>query len=87
MGAYSRPEAAIVACGRQQGFLNQKSRLKSGNLVTLIHPYPIIDGFIIDRKVQIFKYFYNLLIGSFIIILMIIALNCIIPMSCLKFYV
>ena len=35
-GAYSRPEAATVACGRRpQGFMSQKSRLKSGHLVTL----------------------------------------------------
>ena len=36
-GAYSRPEAATVACGRRpQGFMSQKSRLKSGHLVTLL---------------------------------------------------
>ena len=35
-GAYSRPEAAIVSCGqRPQGFISQKSRLKSGHIVTL----------------------------------------------------
>ena len=34
-GAYSRPEAATVACGRRpQGFITHKSRLKSGHLVT-----------------------------------------------------
>ena len=34
--AYSRPEAATVACGqRPQEFMNQMSRLKSGHLVTL----------------------------------------------------
>ena len=34
-GAYPRPEAATIACGRRpQGFMSQKSRLKSGHLVT-----------------------------------------------------
>ena len=36
-GAYSRPEAATVTCGRRpQGFIGQMSRLKSGHLVTLV---------------------------------------------------
>ena len=36
-GAYSRPEAAIVACGqRPQGCMNQESRLNPGHLVTLL---------------------------------------------------
>ena len=35
-GVYLRPEAATVACGRRpQGFISQKSRPKSGHLVTL----------------------------------------------------
>ena len=34
--AYSRPEAAIVACGqRPQDFLSHKSRLSPGQVVTL----------------------------------------------------
>ena len=36
-GAYSRPEAATIACGqRPQGFMSQMSRLKSGHLVTQV---------------------------------------------------
>ena len=35
--AYSRPEAAIVACGQMpQGFISHKSRLPPGHLVTLM---------------------------------------------------
>ena len=45
-GAYSRPEAATVACGRRpQGFMSQKSRLKSGHLVTLVLQDGLVQQF------------------------------------------
>ena len=47
-GAYSRPEADIVACGqRPQGFMCQKSRLNPGHLVTLG-----IDGIEVDLSAR-----------------------------------
>ena len=40
-GAYLRPEADTVACGRRpQGFMSQMSRLESGLLVTLFMNLP-----------------------------------------------
>ena len=54
-GAYSRPEAATVACGRRpQGFISQMSRLKSGHLVTLV----IIN---VGTDIVISLYFYKII--------------------------